>query len=100
MTKVYVMESCPDCAETKQRYGSNPDFELIDIGKQARDLKEFLVLRDSHPAFDKVKKHGNIGIPCFIKEDGSIIISLRKFDESAVLQYTEGAACSLDGSGC
>ena len=100
MTKVYVMETCPDCVEVKQRYSSNPDFELIDIGKQARSLKEFIALRDSHPAFDKVRERGNIGIPCFILEDGSGIISLNKFDESFVPQYAEGTACNLDGTGC
>lgn len=100
MTKVYVMESCPDCMEVKHRYSGKQDFELVDIGKHARDLKEFLVLRDSHPAFDKVRERGNIGIPCFIKEDGSVIISLKKFDESFIPEYTEGTACNLDGTGC
>ena len=100
MTKVYVMESCPDCVEVKQRYSNYPDFELVDIGKQARDLKEFLVLRDTHPAFEKVRERGNIGIPCFIKEDGTVIISLKKFDDSFEPAYTEGAACTLDGTGC
>ena len=59
MIKVYVMESCPDCVEVKQRYSNDSGFELVDIGKQARDLKEFLVLRDTHPAFEKVREHGN-----------------------------------------
>ena len=54
MTRIYVMESCPDCIQAKQLYGDNPDYEIIDIGKQARDLKEFLSLRDNHPAFAKV----------------------------------------------
>ena len=100
MTKVYVMETCPDCVEVKQRYGGNPDFELVDIGRQAKSLKEFINLRDRHPAFAKVRERGNIGIPCFIKEDGAVIISLKKFDESFVPEYTDGAACNLDGSGC
>ena len=100
MTKVYVMESCPDCVEVKQRYSDNPNFELVDIGKQARTLKDFITLRDSHPAFNTVRERGNIGIPCFIKEDGSVIISLNKFDESFVPEYTVGAACNLDGTGC
>lgn len=98
MIKVYVMESCPDCVEVKQRYSNDSGFELVDIGKQARDLKEFLVLRDTHPAFEKVRERGNIGIPCFIKEDGTVIISLKKFDDS--FEYAEGAACNLDGTGC
>ena len=100
MIKVYVMESCPDCVEVKQRYSNEPGFELVDIGKQARDLKEFLVLRDTHPAFVKVRERGNIGIPCFIKEDGTVIISLKKFDDSFEPVYAEGAACNLDGPGC
>ena len=100
MIKVYVMESCPDCVEVKQRYSNDPGFELVDIGKQARDLKEFLVLRDTHPAFVKVRERGNIGIPCFVKEDGTVIISLTKFDDSFVPVYAEGAACNLDGTGC
>ena len=100
MIKVYVMESCPDCIEVKQRYSNDPGFELVDIGKQARDLKEFLVLRDTHPAFVKVRERGNIGIPCFIKEDGTVIISLKTFDDSFEQVYAERAACNLDGTGC
>ena len=94
------MESCPDCIEVKQRYSNDPGFELVDIGKQARDLKEFLVLRDTHPAFMKVRERGNIGIPCFIKEDGTVIISLKNFDDSFEQVYAERAACNLDGTGC
>lgn len=104
MTKVYVMESCPDCAKVKELYSNNPQYELIDIGRQSRDLKEFLVLRDKHPAFAKVRERGTIGIPCFIKEDGSVIISLKHYDASASvasdIEYTTGATCNLDGSGC
>jgi glutaredoxin-related protein len=100
MIKVYVMDSCPDCVEVKQRYGRNPDFELIDIGILARNLKDFIVLRDTHPAFEKVRERGNIGIPCFIKEDGTVLISLKQFDDSFEPVYAEGAACNLDGTGC
>ena len=98
------MESCPDCVEVKQRYSNDPDFELVDIGKQARDLKEFIILRDSHPAFAKVRERGNIGIPCFVKEDGSVFISLKHYDASMAAEttpeYVTGAACNLDGTGC
>lgn len=104
MIKVYVMESCPDCAEVKALYGTNPDYELVDIGKQARSLKEFLALRDHHPAFVKVRERGTIGIPCFVREDGSVAISLKHYDASrfteAEHELPEGASCSLDGTGC
>ena len=43
MTRIYVMESCPDCIQAKQLFGNNPDYEIVDIGKQARDLKDFLL---------------------------------------------------------
>lgn len=43
------MESCPDCILAKLLYETNPDYKIIDIGKQASDLKEFLALRDNHP---------------------------------------------------
>ena len=104
MTKIYVMESCPDCTEVKALYSNRPDYELIDIGRQARSLKEFLTLRDHHPAFEKVRERGNIGIPCFVREDDSVAISLKHFDAghfTAGLPTTpEGASCSLDGTGC
>lgn len=104
MTKIYVMESCPDCTEVKSLYSNNPDYELIDIGKQARSLKEFLNLRDHHPAFQKVREQGNIGIPCFVREDGSVAISLKHYDAGHFTEgipiAEEGASCSLDGTGC
>ena len=105
MTKIYVMESCPDCIEVKALYSNHPDYELIDIGKQARSLKEFLALRDHHPAFEKVRERGNIGIPCFVREDGSVAISLKHYDASFFIEAEptppeQGASCSLDGTGC
>lgn len=104
MVKVYVMESCPDCTAVKELYSNNPEYELIDIGKRTSDLKEFLALRDSHPAFIEVRERGNIGIPCFVKEDGSVAISLKHYDASinvpAAHEYEQGAACNLDGTGC
>lgn len=127
MTKIYVMESCPDCTQAKQLYGENPDYEIIDIGKQARSLKEFLVLRDNHPTFAKVRERGTIGIPCFVKEDGTVIISMKHYEASlsegvsegraeagsveggrveeasaapSIEDFAQGAACNLDGTGC
>ena len=99
------MESCPDCIQAKQLFGNNPDYEIVDIGKQARDLKDFLALRDNHPAFEKVRERGTIGIPCFVKDDGEVIISMKHYFASSGKtplepEYTSGAACNLDGTGC
>lgn len=116
------MKSCPDCVEVKQRYSNDEGYQLIDIGRQARDLKEFIALRDTHPAFAKVRERGTIGIPCFVMEDGRVIISLKRYDAALTEispdanadasaapdsddsaehpSYAPGASCSLDGSGC
>lgn len=97
MTKVYVMATCPDCSEVKERLSGNPDFEIIDIGEHVRNLKEFIRLRDSSPAFDSVKAAGSIGIPCFVEEDGRISFDTEEFVHEG---YSSGASCSIDGKGC
>ena len=97
MTKVYVMSTCPDCFEVKARLSDNPDFEIIDIGEHVRNLKAFIRLRDTSPAFDSVKANGSIGIPCFVNEDGQI-----SFDADTFIMggLAPGAFCSIDGKGC
>ena len=77
----------------------NPNFEVIDIGKHVRNLKQFLDLRDSHPAFDQAKAIGDVGIPCYVLEDGSVTL----YSKDVGLEprpETIGAACSIDGRGC
>ena len=82
------------------------NIELFDKGVlsnfvfcESRNFRNCFRLRDSHPAFDKVKKQGAVGIPCFLLEDGAITfrpedVGLRSDVESI------GAVCNLDGSGC
>jgi len=53
----------------------NPNFEVIDIGKHVRNLKQFIKLRDTNPAFDEAKAVDDLGTGM-------------------------GAACSIDGRGC
>lgn len=91
MIKVYVMDTCPDCIQIKDKLMGNPIYEVIDIGKHVKNLKEFLRLRDSNKAFDSIKAAGSIGIPCFLFEDGTI-----SFD----YEPTIGSSCSIDGKGC
>lgn len=97
MIKVFVMQTCPDCTSVKEQVKNDPRFELIDIGEHVRNLKQFLTLRDNNPAFDRVKKNGSIGIPCFVLEDGKITFSLKDVD---LEETTSGASCSIDGKGC
>ena len=108
MIKVFVMQTCPDCASIKREAQGDPRFQIIDIGEHVRNLKQFLALRDNSPAFDSVRQRGSVGIPCFVLEDGSITFS----QEEAFLSLgntsplgddvamEEGASCSIDGKGC
>ena len=124
MIKVYVMATCPDCTQVKAEAANDPRFELIDLGEHVKHLKAFLTLRDTHPAFDKVKARGNIGLPCFVMEDGSIDFSWQRVKQrmegttwtptkeasiptektqaasSETPDMSTGATCSLDGKGC
>lgn len=93
------MDTCPDCTYVEEQIKENNNYKVIDIGKHVKDLKAFLKLRDSNPVFNKVKENGAIGIPCFILEDGTITLIPEKAGLHA-RPITEGASCSIDGSGC
>ena len=99
MIKMFVMHTCPDCEYVEKQVEGNPDFEIVDIGKHVRNLKQFLDLRDSHPAFDEAKKSGDVGIPCYVLEDGTVTL----MSKDAGLEprpSASGASCRIDGSGC
>lgn len=97
MIKVYVMPTCPDCEVVERQAEGSVDFEIIDISKHVRNLKEFIKLRDTDPAFDEAKKSGALGIPCFVLEDGTVSLD----PTAAGLESDQaGPTCRLDGSGC
>lgn len=97
MIKIYGMETCPDCTYVEKQVKGDGRYEVIDIGRNVKDLKEFLRLRDSNKAFDEAKRQGAIGIPCFVLEDGTVTLS----PEDAGLQpRPAGTSCRIDGTGC
>jgi hypothetical protein len=98
MIKIYGMSTCPDCVAVDQQAQNDPRFEIIDLGSHVLHLKAFLKLRDTHPAFDAVKRHGGIGIPCFVKEDGTVTLDPREV--GLLTPEHDAPACNLDGSGC
>lgn len=96
---MYVMQDCPDCEYVKKQVEGNPEFEVIDIGMHVKDLKRFLKLRDTNPAFDAAKRVDDLGIPCYVLEDGTVTL----YSKDVGLEpnpYAEGASCSIDGRGC
>jgi glutaredoxin-related protein len=64
-----------------------------------RNLKEFLKLRDSNPVFDEAKTVDDLGIPCYVLEDGTVTLSSKDVGLEPRPQE-EGAACSIDRRGC
>ena len=93
------METCPDCEYVKKQVEGNPNFEIIDIGKHVSNLKEFLKLRDTNPAFDEAKEIDDIGIPCYLLEDGKVTL----YSKDVGLQpnpNAEGTSCSINSKGC
>lgn len=97
MIKIYGMPSCPDCAYIhNQIIGKENRYEFIDIGSNIIKLKEFLKLRDNSPIFEKAKANGQIGIPCFLFEDGTISLDAK---EAGLISQTESnktISCSID----
>lgn len=72
---MYVMKTCPYCAHVMKQVVGSPHFKVIDIGEDVHDMKEFLKLRDNNPAFDEEKATGDVCIPCYVREDGSVTLS-------------------------
>ena len=98
MIKIYGMGTCPDCTYLyNQIEGKEDKYQYIDIGEHVKNLKEFLVIRDNNTIFDECKKNGSAGIPCFVFEDGRVSLMPEDAD---LISRPEGAACSIDGSGC
>ena len=46
-------------------------YPYIDITEDTAKLREFLQMRDNDPIFDLLRAHSGIGIPLFVKEDGT-----------------------------
>lgn len=72
MLKVYGADICIDCRNYKAIQKSRGfEAEYIDIIENTTNLKEFLEIRDGDPIFEPVRERHGIGIPLFVKEDGT-----------------------------
>lgn len=80
MLKIYGSMLCPDCVKCCQELKeAEVVFEYCDFGDSLLYLKEFLKLRDEHPVFVEVRAAGKIGIPCIVREDGTITLEWDEF---------------------
>ena len=97
---MFVMKTCPYCEYVERQVEGNPQYEVINISKLVRNLKQFLDLRDNNPAFDEAKKIGDLGVPCYVLEDGTVTLSSKDAGLEPMPDDSDGSTCSIDGSGC
>ena len=95
MIKIYGLKTCPYCDYIKEKIvGQEDKFQYIDIGTHVRNMHEFMDLRDNRPEFDHSKEIGDIGIPAFLLEDGSITLDPAKV---GLVEYgSDIQACSIE----
>ena len=72
MFKVYGSNICIDCRNYKAIQESRGfEAEFFEITESTDILKEFLEIRDTDPIFEPVRERHGIGIPLFVREDGT-----------------------------
>ena len=71
---------CPDCVDCcADLDNTNIEYEFLDFSDSLRNLKEFLAIRDREAVFDAVREKRSIGIPCIVREDGSVTLDWAEF---------------------
>ena len=79
MLKIYGSMQCPDCVQCRVDLDkAGVAYEYLDFSDSLLNLKEFLVLRENR-LFDEIRAAGKIGIPCIVKEDGSLTLNWEEF---------------------
>lgn len=80
MLKIYGSMLCPDCVDCcRELKAAKVEFEFCDFADSLLNLKAFLKLRDEMDMFTELRAAGKIGIPCIVKEDGSITLDWQEF---------------------
>ena len=80
MLKIYGTLRCPDCVECKADLDrAGVEYTFLDFDTDLKLLKELLKLRDSDSVFETARKEDNIGIPCLVREDGTVTLSWEEF---------------------
>ena len=75
MLKIYGSMLCKDCVQCREDLDrAGVEYEFLDFASELKNLKEFLKLRDESPQFNEARTGGYIGIPCILREDGSITL--------------------------
>ena len=71
--KFYGSHLGPDCEAAQAVLDREKiPYEYVDITGSMANLKEFLKLRDRLPLYEDARAEGFVGIPSFVKDDGTI----------------------------
>ncbi|MCR4781277.1 MAG: glutaredoxin [Lachnospiraceae bacterium] len=104
MIKVYGSLKCPDCVACKMNFDTfHIEYEFFDVMGSLKNLKQFLIYRDSEPVFDRLKAINDIGIPACIDEDGNVFTDWESYLKDKGFEPFEvnaGQACGIDHKGC
>ncbi len=74
---LFYSDLCPDTKSfVAELERLNIDYQPVNIFESMANFKQFLRLRDTDKAFNKVKELGNIGIPVLVVDDEKIILDL------------------------
>lgn len=80
MLKIYGSMLCPDCVQCRADLDrAGVEYEYLDFSDSLQYLKAFLAIRDGSSVFDEVRKAGSIGIPCIVRENGSVTLDWEEF---------------------
>jgi len=93
MIKIYGLHTCPYCDYLKPQIEGKSEYQYIDIGSHVKYMHEFMDLRDHNPIFDHSKEVGDIGIPCFVLEDGTVTL---KPEDAGLIEYNGYSSCSIE----
>ena len=76
MVTFYGSHICGGCREAKELFAQKgfADFQFVEITESTDNLRAFLQLRDHREELRQAREAGMIGIPCFVREDGSITL--------------------------
>lgn len=79
MIRIYGSMLCKDCVQCcKELDEAKVSYEFLDFSEELVNLKTFLSIRDREPIFDSARKEGYIGIPCIVKEDGTVSLDWKE----------------------
>ena len=79
--KVTVIGShlCPDTLYALNKLvEAKADITFQNLSASLPDLLDYLALRVSSPVFEGPKAKGSLGIPCFVREDGTVTLELEQ----------------------